>query len=233
MWSLLGHRFHPGRFAKSEWGVTDWSRESPRFFFIVCARAPRIDCRRGRIRNNIILSAQIKSSMTTRRVLGVSPYIDTEMQNNRLSVWTPRVTTLMYIHTVLCSSSRYTSWTESCRGMCLWHGSNVLQENKWIKQFLEEEQKSRKELERLVRKLAKQKNDCTWEDSSHWTHPHCAVPVRVCLTRSSYVCIAAAVRQRGVVCLGILKMCIFVRAVPAYLRGRNVLWQWHLDLSRL
>ncbi|XP_008325010.1 rho guanine nucleotide exchange factor 6 isoform X2 [Cynoglossus semilaevis] len=40
-------------------------------------------------------------------------------------------------------------------------------ENKWIKQFLEEEQKSRKELERLVRKLAKQKNDCTWEDSSH------------------------------------------------------------------
>uniref|UniRef100_A0A667XWZ8 Rac/Cdc42 guanine nucleotide exchange factor 6 n=1 Tax=Myripristis murdjan TaxID=586833 RepID=A0A667XWZ8_9TELE len=32
-------------------------------------------------------------------------------------------------------------------------------ENKWIKQFLEEEQKSRKELERVVRKLAKQKND--------------------------------------------------------------------------
>uniref|UniRef100_A0A667XFR0 Osteoclast-stimulating factor 1 n=1 Tax=Myripristis murdjan TaxID=586833 RepID=A0A667XFR0_9TELE len=40
-------------------------------------------------------------------------------------------------------------------------------ENKWIKQFLEEEQKSRKELERVVRKLAKQKNDCAWEDSSH------------------------------------------------------------------
>ncbi|XP_049618581.1 rho guanine nucleotide exchange factor 6 isoform X1 [Syngnathus scovelli] len=37
-------------------------------------------------------------------------------------------------------------------------------ENKWIKQFLEEEQKSRKELERVVRKLAKQKNDCTWDD---------------------------------------------------------------------
>uniref|UniRef100_A0A667XMM3 Osteoclast-stimulating factor 1 n=1 Tax=Myripristis murdjan TaxID=586833 RepID=A0A667XMM3_9TELE len=37
-------------------------------------------------------------------------------------------------------------------------------ENKWIKQFLEEEQKSRKELERVVRKLAKQKNDCAWED---------------------------------------------------------------------
>ncbi|XP_061581596.1 rho guanine nucleotide exchange factor 6 isoform X3 [Cololabis saira] len=40
-------------------------------------------------------------------------------------------------------------------------------ENKWMKQFLEEEQKSRKELERLVRKLSKQKNDCAWEDSSH------------------------------------------------------------------
>ncbi|XP_077433677.1 rho guanine nucleotide exchange factor 6 isoform X2 [Vanacampus margaritifer] len=38
-------------------------------------------------------------------------------------------------------------------------------ENKWMKQFLEEEQKSRKELERVVRKLAKQKNDCTWDDS--------------------------------------------------------------------
>ncbi|XP_037833434.1 rho guanine nucleotide exchange factor 6 isoform X2 [Kryptolebias marmoratus] len=40
-------------------------------------------------------------------------------------------------------------------------------ENKWMKQFLEEEQKSRKELERLVRKLTKQKNDCAWEDSGH------------------------------------------------------------------
>uniref|UniRef100_A0A4W6EBU7 Rac/Cdc42 guanine nucleotide exchange factor 6 n=1 Tax=Lates calcarifer TaxID=8187 RepID=A0A4W6EBU7_LATCA len=40
-------------------------------------------------------------------------------------------------------------------------------ENKWMKQFLEEEQKSRKELERVVRKLAKQKNDCAWDDGSH------------------------------------------------------------------
>uniref|UniRef100_A0A3B4T2T4 Osteoclast-stimulating factor 1 n=1 Tax=Seriola dumerili TaxID=41447 RepID=A0A3B4T2T4_SERDU len=40
-------------------------------------------------------------------------------------------------------------------------------ENKWMKQFLEEEQKSRKELERVVRKLAKQKNDCSWDDGSH------------------------------------------------------------------
>ncbi|KAM9376895.1 rho guanine nucleotide exchange factor 6 isoform 2-T2 [Pholidichthys leucotaenia] len=40
-------------------------------------------------------------------------------------------------------------------------------ENKWMKQFLEEEQKSRKELERMVRKLAKQKNDCGWDDASH------------------------------------------------------------------
>lgn len=40
-------------------------------------------------------------------------------------------------------------------------------ENKWMKQFLEEEQKSRKELERVVRKLSKQKNDCAWEDGGH------------------------------------------------------------------
>ncbi|GAA6109734.1 rho guanine nucleotide exchange factor 6 isoform X1 [Tachysurus ichikawai] len=40
-------------------------------------------------------------------------------------------------------------------------------ENRWMKQCLEEEQKSRKELERLVRKLAKQKNDYVWEDGSH------------------------------------------------------------------
>uniref|UniRef100_A0A8C6KIE8 Rac/Cdc42 guanine nucleotide exchange factor 6 n=1 Tax=Nothobranchius furzeri TaxID=105023 RepID=A0A8C6KIE8_NOTFU len=45
--------------------------------------------------------------------------------------------------------------------------SYTLQENKWMKQFLEEEQKSRKELERLVRKLSKQKNDSSWEDSGH------------------------------------------------------------------
>uniref|UniRef100_A0A8C8EP64 Osteoclast-stimulating factor 1 n=1 Tax=Oncorhynchus tshawytscha TaxID=74940 RepID=A0A8C8EP64_ONCTS len=40
-------------------------------------------------------------------------------------------------------------------------------ENKWMKQCMEEEQKSRKELERVVRKLAKQKNDCAWEDGGH------------------------------------------------------------------
>uniref|UniRef100_A0A8C6SPU9 Rac/Cdc42 guanine nucleotide exchange factor (GEF) 6 n=1 Tax=Neogobius melanostomus TaxID=47308 RepID=A0A8C6SPU9_9GOBI len=40
-------------------------------------------------------------------------------------------------------------------------------ENRWMKQFLEEEQKSRKELERVVRKLAKQKNDGVWEDGTH------------------------------------------------------------------
>lgn len=40
-------------------------------------------------------------------------------------------------------------------------------ENKWMKQCLEEEQKSRKELERVVRKLAKQKNDCSWDEGGH------------------------------------------------------------------
>ncbi|XP_028671633.1 rho guanine nucleotide exchange factor 6 isoform X1 [Erpetoichthys calabaricus] len=40
-------------------------------------------------------------------------------------------------------------------------------ENKRMKQCLEEEQKSRKELEKLVKKLVKQKNDCNWEDTGH------------------------------------------------------------------
>ncbi|KAG2464393.1 ARHG6 factor, partial [Polypterus senegalus] len=43
----------------------------------------------------------------------------------------------------------------------------IYQENKRMKQCLEEEQKSRKELEKLVKKLVKQKNDCNWEDSGH------------------------------------------------------------------
>uniref|UniRef100_A0A8C3AY39 Osteoclast-stimulating factor 1 n=1 Tax=Cyclopterus lumpus TaxID=8103 RepID=A0A8C3AY39_CYCLU len=44
---------------------------------------------------------------------------------------------------------------------------DLKKENKWMKQFLEEEQKSRKELERVVRKLAKQKNDCARDDCGH------------------------------------------------------------------
>uniref|UniRef100_A0A671M159 Rho guanine nucleotide exchange factor 6-like n=1 Tax=Sinocyclocheilus anshuiensis TaxID=1608454 RepID=A0A671M159_9TELE len=40
-------------------------------------------------------------------------------------------------------------------------------ENKRMKQCLDEEQKSRKELERIVRKLAKQKNDCSWDEGGH------------------------------------------------------------------
>lgn len=40
-----------------------------------------------------------------------------------------------------------------------------------MKQFLEDEQKSRKELERVVRKLAKQKNDCAaWDDGGGGGH---------------------------------------------------------------
>ncbi|KAJ8390559.1 hypothetical protein AAFF_G00101650 [Aldrovandia affinis] len=39
-------------------------------------------------------------------------------------------------------------------------------ENKRMKQCLEDEQKSRKELERMVRKLAKHKNDCAWDDGN-------------------------------------------------------------------
>ncbi|XP_056295248.1 rho guanine nucleotide exchange factor 6 isoform X2 [Pseudoliparis swirei] len=44
---------------------------------------------------------------------------------------------------------------------------DLKKENKWMKQFLEEEQKSRKELERVVRKLAKQKNDSARDDCGH------------------------------------------------------------------
>nr|XP_023650692.1 rho guanine nucleotide exchange factor 6-like isoform X1 [Paramormyrops kingsleyae] len=40
-------------------------------------------------------------------------------------------------------------------------------ENKQMKQCLEEEQRSRKELERVVRRLAKQKNDCVWDEGAH------------------------------------------------------------------
>ncbi|CAL8263190.1 unnamed protein product [Lota lota] len=40
-------------------------------------------------------------------------------------------------------------------------------EHKWMKQFLEEEQKYRKDLERVVRKLSKQKNDMAWDDANH------------------------------------------------------------------
>ncbi|XP_031442624.1 rho guanine nucleotide exchange factor 6 [Clupea harengus] len=40
-------------------------------------------------------------------------------------------------------------------------------ESKLMKHHLEEEQKLRRELERTVRKLAKQKNDSTWDDCSH------------------------------------------------------------------
>ncbi|XP_052010517.1 rho guanine nucleotide exchange factor 6-like isoform X2 [Xyrauchen texanus] len=40
-------------------------------------------------------------------------------------------------------------------------------ENKLMKQCLEEEQKSRKELERVVKRLAKQKNDCSCEEGGH------------------------------------------------------------------
>lgn len=42
-----------------------------------------------------------------------------------------------------------------------------------MKQFLEDEQKSRKELERIVRKLAKQKNDCAaWDDGGGGSGGH-------------------------------------------------------------
>uniref|UniRef100_A0A8C9TJM4 Rac/Cdc42 guanine nucleotide exchange factor 6 n=1 Tax=Scleropages formosus TaxID=113540 RepID=A0A8C9TJM4_SCLFO len=43
----------------------------------------------------------------------------------------------------------------------------VLELKKVKSSCLEEEQRSRKELERIVRRLAKQKNDCVWDDSGH------------------------------------------------------------------
>ena len=41
------------------------------------------------------------------------------------------------------------------------------QEHNRMRQFLEDEQKSRKDLERVVRKLSKQKNDMAWDDANH------------------------------------------------------------------
>ncbi|XP_059832658.1 rho guanine nucleotide exchange factor 6 isoform X2 [Hypanus sabinus] len=41
------------------------------------------------------------------------------------------------------------------------------QENKRMKQCLEEEQKSRKELEKMIRKVLKQLNESAWDESSH------------------------------------------------------------------
>lgn len=41
------------------------------------------------------------------------------------------------------------------------------QENKRMKQSLEEEQKSRKELEKMIRKVLKQLNESAWDESSH------------------------------------------------------------------
>ncbi|XP_029463664.1 rho guanine nucleotide exchange factor 6 isoform X2 [Rhinatrema bivittatum] len=43
------------------------------------------------------------------------------------------------------------------------------QENKRMKQCLDEEQKSRKELEKMVRRLLKQTNECVWDETSHWS----------------------------------------------------------------
>uniref|UniRef100_A0A8C5ACN2 Rac/Cdc42 guanine nucleotide exchange factor 6 n=1 Tax=Gadus morhua TaxID=8049 RepID=A0A8C5ACN2_GADMO len=40
-------------------------------------------------------------------------------------------------------------------------------EHNRMRQFLEDEQKSRKDLERVVRKLSKQKNDMAWDDANH------------------------------------------------------------------
>ncbi|KAJ3587340.1 hypothetical protein NHX12_010938 [Muraenolepis orangiensis] len=44
---------------------------------------------------------------------------------------------------------------------------DLKKEHKWMKQFLEEEQKARLDLERVVRKLSKQKNDMVWDDPNH------------------------------------------------------------------
>lgn len=63
-----------------------------------------------------------------------------------------------------------------------------MQENKWMRQFLEDEQKSRKELERVIRKISKQKNDCTWDDGGHWTDP---------LTRRHLLCGSSSCQRRA------------------------------------
>lgn len=73
-----------------------------------------------------------------------------------------------------------------------------------MKQFLEDEQKSRKELERVVRKLAKQKNDCAWDDGSHWMHPYNHPhPVH------GYICVLVEEHEGSGVC--ICEICLMLR----------------------
>ena len=69
------------------------------------------------------------------------------------------------IYTEQYKPIREYSVTTAC--LCVCAHMLLMQENKWMKQCLEEEQKSRKELERVVKKLAKGKNDCVWEDATH------------------------------------------------------------------
>lgn len=44
----------------------------------------------------------------------------------------------------------------------------VLQDNKRMKRTLEEEQRARKELERIVRRVLKNMNDPTWDETNLW-----------------------------------------------------------------
>ncbi len=44
------------------------------------------------------------------------------------------------------------------------------QDNKRMKRTLEEEQKARKELEKIVRKVLKSMNDPSWDETNLWAH---------------------------------------------------------------
>lgn len=102
---------------------------------------------------------------------------------------------------MLASLNDVTPGSVALRGKHLYHWFNFIylfisQENKWMKQFLEDEQKSRKELERVVRKISKQKNDCTWDDGGHWTDPlTSAVLFRVVPVNASAVLVAGQERS--------------------------------------
>lgn len=84
-----------------------------------------------------------------------------------------------------------------------------------MKQFLEEEQKSRKELERVVRKLAKQKNDCAWDDGGHWTHPYNHPHPSVAVCAHGYIYVSSVVEGQVCVCVCVY-LCIHLCCISIF-----------------
>lgn len=75
--------------------------------------------------------------------------------------WGPRTQTGKW---ALCSDSRQYSWER--------HVLVVSQDNKRMKRTLEEEQRARKELERIIRRVLKNMNDPSWDETNLWNWHH-------------------------------------------------------------